>query len=192
MFYDTYKELKSDSRQDAQSSSSSKASQDKAQLRRAQVRKAQIQHRQRKANYVKQLEQDVAGLRDAISTEQHEVDVLRGENDLMRSHAHHTMGGVHDPYSSMPMGHDVPTSMPPYSSDPASSQSLDYYSMNLAMDDSMNRPSYRMGGPPSPSYYQSASPESGQDYYSRVPSTLAPLPDMSSDQSQQAINFVLA
>ena len=172
MFYKTYPESKPDSRQDAQSSSSSKTSQDKAQLRRTQVRKAQIQHRQRKANYVKQLEQDVAGLRDAITTEQHEVDTLRGENDVMRSHVHHTMGGVHDPYSSMTMGHDLPTSMPPYSSDPSGSQNLDYYSMN-------------------PSYYQSASPESGQDYYSRAPSTLAPLPDMSSDPTQQAITECL-
>ncbi|KAM7223226.1 hypothetical protein V8F06_001439 [Rhypophila decipiens] len=174
--------------QDGQSSSSSKAAQDKAQLRRAQVRKAQIQHRQRKANYVKQLEQDVAGLRDAITTEQQEVDLLRGENDMIRSHVHHTMGGVHDPYPAMSLGQDIPVSLP-YSTDPATSQSLDYYSMNLPMDDPMSRSSYRMTSSESPSYYQTASPASGADYYSRMPSNLTPLPDMGSDPQGLGYNM---
>ncbi|KAM7196104.1 hypothetical protein V8F20_007139 [Naviculisporaceae sp. PSN 640] len=176
------------SSKDGQSSSSSKAAQDKAQLRRAQVRKAQIQHRQRKANYVKQLEQDVAGLRDAITTEQQEVEMLRGENDMMRSHVHHTMGGVHDPYATMPLGHDVPVSLP-YTSDPATSQGLDYYSMNLPVDDPM-RSSYRMTTSDTSSYYQTASPPSGADYYSRMPSNLTPLPDMVS--GAQDLNYMLA
>lgn len=189
MIYQTYKELDTASNQDGQSSSSSKAAQDKAQLRRAQVRKAQIQHRQRKANYVKQLEQDVAGLRDAITTEQQEVEMLRVENDTIRSHVHHTMGGVHDPFPAMPLAHDVPVSLP-YTNDPATSQSLDYYSMNLPIDDPM-RSSYRMTSSESSSYYQTASPQSGAaDYYSRMPSNLTPLPDMASDP--QGLDYMLA
>lgn len=57
---------------------------DKAQLRRAQVRKAQIQHRQRKANYVKQLELDVSQLRDLITQAQQETSQMRKENDGIR------------------------------------------------------------------------------------------------------------
>ncbi|KAL7792928.1 hypothetical protein V8C37DRAFT_114932 [Trichoderma ceciliae] len=57
---------------------------DKAQLRRAQVRKAQIQHRQRKANYVKQLELDVSQLRDLITQAQQETSQFRKENDGIR------------------------------------------------------------------------------------------------------------
>lgn len=57
---------------------------DRAQLRRAQVRKAQIQHRQRKANYVKQLELDVSQLRDLITQAQQETSLMRRENDGIR------------------------------------------------------------------------------------------------------------
>ncbi|PTB65400.1 hypothetical protein BBK36DRAFT_1121636 [Trichoderma citrinoviride] len=60
------------------------AAKDKAQIRRAQVRKAQIQHRQRKANYVKQLELDVSQLRDLINQTQQETSQMRKENDTIR------------------------------------------------------------------------------------------------------------
>ncbi|TQV99848.1 hypothetical protein V2A60_005278 [Cordyceps javanica] len=53
----------------------------KNQLRRAQVRRAQIQHRQRKANYVKQLEMDISQLRELITQAQHDTTALRREND---------------------------------------------------------------------------------------------------------------
>lgn len=60
------------------------AAKDKAQIRRAQVRKAQIQHRQRKANYVKQLELDVSQLRDLITQTQQETSQMLKENDTIR------------------------------------------------------------------------------------------------------------
>lgn len=55
----------------------------KSQIRRAQVRKAQIQHRQRKANYVKQLEMDISQLRELITQAQHDTSALKRENDDM-------------------------------------------------------------------------------------------------------------
>jgi len=61
------------------------ASLDKAQLRRAQVRKAQIQHRQRKANYVKQLEMDVDRFRALISQTQRETQALWKENEGIKT-----------------------------------------------------------------------------------------------------------
>ncbi|KAF4982253.1 hypothetical protein FZEAL_2137 [Fusarium zealandicum] len=56
---------------------------EKAKLRRAQVRKAQIQHRQRKAEHVKQMEIDVTHFREMISLTEFESDELRKENDEM-------------------------------------------------------------------------------------------------------------
>jgi hypothetical protein len=56
----------------------------KAQARRAQVRRAQIQHRQRKANYTKELEMDIARLRDMIEQAETASRGLRAENAAMR------------------------------------------------------------------------------------------------------------
>ncbi|KAI0136463.1 hypothetical protein BJ170DRAFT_13297 [Xylariales sp. AK1849] len=60
------------------------ASQRHSQARRAQVRKAQIQHRQRKANYAKELEVDTARLRDMIEETETESRALKAENDTIR------------------------------------------------------------------------------------------------------------
>ncbi|KAK2612448.1 hypothetical protein QQS21_001552 [Conoideocrella luteorostrata] len=57
---------------------------EKSQLRRAQVRRAQIQHRQRKANYTKQLELDVSQLRDLVALTEKEAAALLLDNSLMR------------------------------------------------------------------------------------------------------------
>ncbi|KAL3964184.1 hypothetical protein ACCO45_001188 [Purpureocillium lilacinum] len=58
-----------------------KTDKEKALLRRQQVRRAQIEHRQRKANYVKQLELDVSQLRDLVALEEHDGKVLHRENE---------------------------------------------------------------------------------------------------------------
>ncbi|KAH8683326.1 hypothetical protein BGZ60DRAFT_399909 [Tricladium varicosporioides] len=57
---------------------------DAKQHRRAQVRKAQIEHRQRKANYVKQLEQDVIDLREMIAAAEAEALAAKQENEAIR------------------------------------------------------------------------------------------------------------
>jgi hypothetical protein len=59
--------------------------QEKAKIRRAQVRKAQIQHRQRKAEYVKQLEDDLAELREKIAQTQRESHAIVQENEAMKA-----------------------------------------------------------------------------------------------------------
>ncbi|KAE8446160.1 hypothetical protein EG329_012533 [Mollisiaceae sp. DMI_Dod_QoI] len=55
------------------------------QRRRAQVRKAQIEHRQRKENYVKHLEQDVINLREQIAQAETESVLFKHENDAIKS-----------------------------------------------------------------------------------------------------------
>lgn len=56
----------------------------KAKERRQQVRRAQRQHRQRKANYTKQLEMDVTKLRDDIARVELAIGNLKDQNDTMR------------------------------------------------------------------------------------------------------------
>ncbi|KAF7886724.1 uncharacterized protein EAF02_003371 [Botrytis sinoallii] len=55
------------------------------QHRRAQVRRAQIEHRQRKQNYVKHLEEDVIRLRGMIATTEDESLALMKENRAIES-----------------------------------------------------------------------------------------------------------
>ncbi|RSM13455.1 hypothetical protein CDV31_005875 [Fusarium ambrosium] len=58
---------------------------EKAKLRRAQVRRAQIQHRQRKAEYQKELELDITHYRELISLTEFEAGELRRQNDEIRT-----------------------------------------------------------------------------------------------------------
>ncbi|CAD6441196.1 28bd1940-3704-4454-8e38-2bdd7b33415c [Sclerotinia trifoliorum] len=55
------------------------------QLRRAQVRRAQIEHRQRKQNYVKHLEEDLIRLREIIAATENESSALMKENGAIKS-----------------------------------------------------------------------------------------------------------
>ncbi|KAF2972254.1 hypothetical protein GQX73_g1220 [Xylaria multiplex] len=57
----------------------------KAKARRQQVRNAQRQHRQRKANYTKQLEMDITKLRDDIARVEQELEALRSQNGAIKS-----------------------------------------------------------------------------------------------------------
>lgn len=74
-------QLKAHGGDEAQTGPSAEA---KAKERRQQVRKAQRQHRQRKANYTKQLEMDVTKLRDDIAKVELEIENLKGQNDTIR------------------------------------------------------------------------------------------------------------
>jgi hypothetical protein len=58
---------------------------EKKAARRVQVRRAQILHRQRKAEYTKQLEADVDRLQGAIADTDRDAASLRDENDAMRA-----------------------------------------------------------------------------------------------------------
>ncbi|KAE9374408.1 hypothetical protein N431DRAFT_455173 [Stipitochalara longipes BDJ] len=55
------------------------------QRRRAQVRKAQIEHRQRKENYVKHLEQDVINLREMIAQAETQSVLFKHENEAIKA-----------------------------------------------------------------------------------------------------------
>lgn len=53
--------------------------------RRAQVRRAQNQHRVRKANYAKQLEADIASIREQIEDVERDRCILETENQAIRA-----------------------------------------------------------------------------------------------------------
>ncbi|PFH62107.1 hypothetical protein XA68_15068 [Ophiocordyceps unilateralis] len=57
---------------------------EKAQRRRQQVKRAQVRHRQRKADYTKQLELDAVRLRQLVAETEDQTKVLRRQNDEMR------------------------------------------------------------------------------------------------------------
>ncbi|RGP62867.1 bzip-type transcription factor [Fusarium longipes] len=58
---------------------------EKAKLRRTQVRRAQIQHRQRKAEYQKQLELDITHFRELIALTEFESEQLKKDNKSIRA-----------------------------------------------------------------------------------------------------------
>lgn len=167
----------------------SKTAADKAQLRRAQVRKAQTQHRQRKANYVKQLEMDIARIRDMIEETERDTKALLDENKAMRTQVQQAINNKPQPLS-LDQGVSLLKTMPQpaeCSSDTERGlQELDSnVTVTLGYDDIMNAPTFYISSPPSSahSYHQS---ESAQE---TCPDAL---PDLTPAQTQAAINFILA
>ncbi|KAI1098486.1 hypothetical protein F4804DRAFT_324639 [Jackrogersella minutella] len=155
-------------------------SQAKAQARRAQVRKAQIQHRQRKANYTKELEMDVAKLRDLIEQTERLSLVLRTENEAIRRRL-----PVAAPSSNIDFSFSQAPTIPAYS--------VPEYTVSLlAGSESLNTPLYQVERTPtlftpSPSGiltgYESLDAEC-------IPG-MAPGTTLSDAQTDHAINFIL-
>ncbi|KAI1446852.1 hypothetical protein F5Y02DRAFT_61191 [Annulohypoxylon stygium] len=147
----------------------------KAKARRAQVRKAQIQHRERKANYTKQLEMDVVRLRDLIEQTERQSAVLRTENETIRHRLN--LGSALAPGTASVL--EFPISQPEYT------VSL------LAASDSVNSPLYQVQRMPTPSS-SSAHSISGGEFIdaSGLPGSVLGI-SMSQEQVDHAINFIL-
>ena len=170
--------------QDENDGSSIGSSLDKAQLRRAQVRKAQIQHRQRKANYTKKLEMDIAEIRDLIASAQREAQLLKRENEAMKTKMHQLpLPPPPPPASSSASPGDAPISL--FGADEVDfsySIGLEDITMTLCFDEVINAPSFCISSSPSDSQFGSSSSQS-----------VSPaLPDATPDQTQEAINFILS
>lgn len=173
----------------AQDAASEDSAADKAQLRRAQVRKAQVQHRQRKANYVKQLEMDVARIREMIEAVERESQALLNENRAMRAHVEAAVNN-----KSRPLTLDQGVSLLKATPQPARltsgmasslQQDLDEVTVTLGFDEIMGAPTFYISSPPSPSPLPS-------DEDTAYDSDTACLPALTPAQSQAAINFILA
>ncbi|KAI1757029.1 hypothetical protein F4782DRAFT_480938 [Xylaria castorea] len=111
----------------------------KAKERRQQVRKAQRQHRQRKANYTKQLEMDITKLRDDIAQVEQEVQRLKNQNGTIRSQ----LGSGGD--QIVPMAVDVPPPPVVDTMDPAFSTFLaPDYTVSLDMSTYLGTPAFQV------------------------------------------------
>jgi hypothetical protein len=197
----TYASSTGSSTQDGETSNSGANSEEKAKARRAQVRRAQVQHRQRKANYVKQLEIDIAHIRDMISKTQRETHALQGENDAMRDHIQLAVNQMMAPeipvYSPQPGL--LPPSQPTTVGEIMASMGvldqpaglglgpLDDLTLSLQLDDVMGTPAYQISSSPSSSHYATSTTHS-----SPALTSIPHLPEMTPEQTQQAINFILA
>ncbi|PHH58995.1 hypothetical protein CDD81_3967 [Ophiocordyceps australis] len=116
--------------------------QNKAQIRRQQVRRAQLEHRQRKAGYVRQLELDVAQLRDSIAHVEQESGVLRRENDVIRGVLQRA-GVELDPESQRPRGDAAAAAGELFGG-----IDVDKVMVTLSMDAVMGRPCFHIEAPP--------------------------------------------
>lgn len=168
----------------------SETSTDKAQLRRAQVRKAQTQHRQRKANYVKQLEMDVARIRDMIEDTERDTHKLLEENKAMRARIQQAVNNKSTPLS-LDQGVSLLKEMPEpgqLSNDTRHRlQEPDNVTVTLGFDEAINAPTFYISSPPA-STHSSQPSEPSQE---ALPAPDA-LPDLTPAQTQAAINFILA
>lgn len=159
---------------------------DKAQIRRAQVRRAQIQHRQRKANYIRQLELDIAGIHELISRTSRECSVMRQENETMRAHLTATAAAGLSPAIVSPPSFNTDTLF--------GDIDISDITMMLEMDEVLGIPAYRVSSysPSSQSGDAGSSPRSPQSEGLDDSSPIPALQDMTPEQTHQAINFILA
>ncbi|KAI1209980.1 uncharacterized protein F4807DRAFT_80498 [Annulohypoxylon truncatum] len=151
----------------------------KAKARRAQVRKAQIQHRERKANYTKQLEMDVARLRDLIEQTERESTALRTENDAIRHRLSFSSASVSASAPGLSPTLGFPLSQPEYTA------SL------LSSSGSLSTPLYQVHRIPTPSSTSSRSVGGGEFTNTSGNPELILGMTMTQEQVDHAINFIL-
>ncbi|KAI0594298.1 hypothetical protein F4775DRAFT_434578 [Biscogniauxia sp. FL1348] len=113
------------------------SAQSKAQARRTQVRKAQIQHRQRKANYTKQLEMDIAKLREMIEQTENDCHMLQSENESIR----HRLANSTGAYNTSSDLEQLDPAMFTTSSLPVPAPE---YTASLSMSELMNTPAFQI------------------------------------------------
>jgi hypothetical protein len=171
-------------------SSSAQTSQEKAKARRAQVRRAQVEHRQRKANYVKQLEIDVARIRDMINAAQMETRVLQAENDAIRAKLAVGPGSAEMPaLSSEGLLDD--TDMTGFLDDIQLGGNLDDITLSLGLDEAMNTPVYRISSTPTTTNHPFNTYLNNLDQ-TEGPTPFYPFSHLTPEQAQRVVNFILA
>ncbi|KFA53086.1 hypothetical protein S40293_05312 [Stachybotrys chartarum IBT 40293] len=185
--------------------------QEKAKIRRAQVRKAQIQHRQRKANYVQQLEKDLSDLRESIAQTQRDSLALAKENDAMKevlkgTETRESLASqymISPPTSAETQTLSVASPNPDMLLRPMEAQNLDAepgdqetypelfgdinvddITVTLSIDETLGTPCFYISSSPSNTSAPSATSPSNIDIID--PGQLTPA------QEQMAINFILA
>lgn len=161
--------------------------QEKAKRRRSQIRKAQIQHRERKEGYIKELELDVTQTKGATEQVERECEGIRRENAVIRA-----MLGKLERFPALPSLTEIQVTVHERlfwyqighlentwqlgqggTASPGQVNSLTVEkAVTMSMDDTMKQPCYRIL-PSSPS-------TEGQSL------------ELSTDEEDFAINFILA
>ena len=189
MIFKRTKRFRLASTKDGGNESSENTGKDKAQVRRAQVRKAQIQHRQRKANYVKQLEVDIAGIRDMIARAERDRQTLMDENAAIKTHLENVLTQTVNPVS----GVAVPPAYIPADFSVFNNVDPNNLTIDFGIDDVMDSPVFRISDARSNAGEGPSTSQASQNFgQSPNPNAFGDLPPMTYDQTQQAINFVLA
>lgn len=171
--------------------------------RRAQVRKAQVQHRQRKANYVKQLEENIAGIRDQIADAEGGRQRLMSENEAIRAQLAGPAGldqAVVPGLEFAPMPSYVPIlegEIPIQGFDIDPNFDMDYSLLDPNLDEYMNTATTAFNTFEMSSCTNSGSGSSayGSPQFMGSSDTSSPypfIPEMATDQPQQAMNLFLA
>ncbi|KAH8675397.1 hypothetical protein BX600DRAFT_534868 [Xylariales sp. PMI_506] len=189
------------------SGNNSEVAQTKAQQRRAQVRKAQIQHRQRKANYTKELEMDITRLRDMIEQAEKDGRLLKTESDALRRQI--TMRALAAGAFNLTLPPPVVTTyinlgtvaQPPQ---PAVAMTAEWnipleneYTIRMEMNDLMQTPAFSISRTPNRSASsQTMDIPSASGVLSTSTATSLPpsaaVGALTPEQTEMAINFILA
>jgi hypothetical protein len=185
--------------------------QTRALIRRQQVRRAQIQHRQRRANYVRELEQGVVQTRRDIEAEVREVTGLQLANDALRTQLGTGIGmGVGMQQYVDPSGQtfEIPTdnalhqgvtlSYPAAGPGPTmdAQQLQPAVTMQWGYDETLQVPAFHISSAPTAGTYPATAldwepphaPNLGGADFDQHPA----LPQLTPVQTQEAINFILA
>lgn len=181
---------------------------DKHQLRRAQVRKAQTQHRQRKANYVKQLEIDVARIRELITNTQREAEALKKENDSIRIEVEQrsrlqtiapplpflpAAAAAAAPEPAVPLDFTmVPTLPLTFDDMEPTYPPFNELTMSLTFDDVLNAPTFRIKNSSSSSSSSTSNRELSPPSHLTTPEPTSSSSSPPLDPTEEAINFILA
>lgn len=168
------------------------ASTSKAQSRRAQVRSAQIRHRQRKANYIKQLESETNQYRDLITEAKKETSALKDENEAIKSRLgvgcfssqSHENAPKQMFTGAQPMETDIwPSNMGEAETQTFKDSNINDLAVTLTMDEIMGTPSFQIIL--SPSNTGVPTPNNSLQYSDGCSK-------LSMAQENAAINFILA
>lgn len=152
------------------------SSEARARIRRQQVRRAQIQHRQRQADYIRELEQSVALAREEITVAADEVEGLRSANESLRA-----ILRVYSAYSGSAACLPVSTYTCPWGTDETSMPMAAGFTVSSApTDPSFTATSF------DPMHFAVSGPGFEPQRRGFV------LPQMTPEQTELVINFILA
>ena len=144
--------------------------------------------------YVKHLEIEVARIRDKIEASQTEARLLEEENNEMRSRL--AAGAGHRQQSTASPPENVPGELPKDRSvsfsDQSQLNSTGGVAMSLGLDSTMNLPVYQVGGEPRSRVYPANTHTNPLNTPEHTWAPHCSFSQLTPEQEQQIVNFILA